>query len=87
MNLPDIEKLKTTMMERTGIVRTKDSLEKQLKYLEEFEVNEWVNADIDRLTIEDMNKVFMLICSWLVTKAALKRTESRGGHLRSRLSK
>ena len=24
----------------------------------------------------------MLICSWLVTKAALKRTESRGGHLR-----
>ena len=45
--LPDIEKLKTTMMDRTGIARTKDSLEKQLKYLEEFEVNEWVNADID----------------------------------------
>jgi L-aspartate oxidase len=81
--LPDIEKLKTTMMDRTGIARTKDSLEKQLKYLEEFEVNEWVNADIDRLTIEDINKVFMLICSWLVTKAALQRTESRGGHLRT----
>ena len=81
--LPDIEKLKTTMMDRTGIARTKDSLEKQLKYLEEFEVNEWVNADIDRLPIEDINKVFMLICSWLVTKAALQRTESRGGHLRT----
>ena len=40
------------------------------------------NADIDRLSIEDINKVFMLICSWLVTKAALQRTESRGGHLR-----
>ena len=25
----------------------------------------------------------MLISSWLVTKAALKRTESRGGHLRA----
>ena len=36
--LPDIEKLKTTMMDRTGIARTKDSLEKQLEYLEEFEV-------------------------------------------------
>ena len=81
--LPDIETLKTTMMDRTGIVRTKDSLEKQLKYLEEFEVKKWVNADIDRLPIEDMNKVFMLICSWLVTKAALQRKESRGGHLRT----
>ena len=70
-------------MDRTGIARTKDSLEKQLKYLEEFWCNEWVNADIDALPIEDINKVFMLICSWLVTKAALQRTESRGGHLRT----
>ena len=31
--LPAIEKLKTTMMERTGIVRTKDSLEKQQSIL------------------------------------------------------
>ena len=38
---------------------------------------------IDTLPIEDINKVFMLICSWLVTKAALQRRESRGGHLRT----
>ena len=71
------------MMDRTGIARTKDSLEKQQQYLEDFEVKEWVNAEIDSLPIEDINKVFMLICSWLVTKAALQRTESRGGHLRT----
>jgi L-aspartate oxidase len=81
--LPDIENLKTTMMDRTGIVRTKDSLEKQQQYLEGFGVKEWVEAEIDCLSIEDINKVFMLICSWLVTKAALQRTESRGGHLRT----
>ncbi len=80
--LPSIENIKSSMMDRTGIARTKSSLEKQLKYLEEFDVHKWVNADLDRLPIEEMNKVFMLICSWLVTKAALQRTESRGGHLR-----
>jgi L-aspartate oxidase len=81
--LPNIEDIKSSMMDRTGIARTKGSLEKQLKYLEELEVHKWVNADLDRLPIEEMNKVFMLICSWLVTKAALQRTESRGGHLRT----
>ena len=43
----------------------------------------WLQADLDDLSLEDINKVFMLISSWLVTKAAFKRTESRGGHLRT----
>ena len=81
--LPDIEQLKTTMMDRAGIARTKDSLEKQKQYLEGFGVKEWVKTEMDGLSIEDINKVFMLITSWLVTKAALQRTESRGGHLRT----
>jgi len=81
--LPDVNALKTSMMERTGIARTKESLEKQLSFLEGFSVKEWINVDLDCLSIEDMNKVFMLISAWLVTNAALKRTESRGGHLRT----
>lgn len=80
--LPSVEQLKTAMMERVGIVRTKEQLEKQLEFLESFAVEEWIKADLEALTIEELNSVFMLICSWLVTKAALKRTESRGGHLR-----
>ncbi|MBB6445891.1 L-aspartate oxidase [Bacillus benzoevorans] len=80
--LPDIELLKSTMMERTGIARTKENLEKQLDFLKSFAAPQWVKADLEDLSIEELNEVFMLICSWLVTKAALKRTESRGGHLR-----
>ncbi|MCQ6273542.1 L-aspartate oxidase [Bacillus sp. V3B] len=80
--LPNIRSLKTTMMDRTGIVRTKASLEKQLDFLEGFEVEAWLEADLDHLSEEELNKVFMLICSWIVTKSALARTESRGGHLR-----
>nr|WP_295971786.1 L-aspartate oxidase [uncultured Bacillus sp.] len=81
-NLPDIELTKSTMMDRVGIVRTKESLERQLDFLKGYDVEQWVKADLEGLTLEELNKVSMLICSWLVTKAALKRTESRGGHLR-----
>lgn len=80
--LPDIQVLKTTMMDRTGIVRTRSSLEKQLGFLESFEVEAWLEADLDHLSADELNRVFMLICSWIVTKSALARTESRGGHLR-----
>jgi L-aspartate oxidase len=80
--LPDISALKTSMMDRTGIVRTKASLEKQVDFLEDFEVEAWLKTDLDHLSLEELNKVFMLICSWIVTKSALTRTESRGGHLR-----
>ncbi|WP_338451488.1 L-aspartate oxidase [Niallia oryzisoli] len=80
--LPDITKLKNSMMERTGIVRSKENLKKQLDFLEGFAIDQWLEADLDYLSVEELNKVFMLISSWLVTKAAITRTESRGGHLR-----
>lgn len=80
--LPDISTLKKSMMDRTGISRNQESLERQLKFLENFNVHHWIESDLDDLSFEDLNKVFMLISSWLVTKAALKRTESRGGHFR-----
>ena len=81
--LPDISTLKMTMMDRTGISRTGEALETQLKFLESYNVHHWSEADLDDLSQEELTKVFMLISSWLVTKAALKRTESRGGHLRA----
>lgn len=81
--LPDITRLKNSMMERTGIMRSGSNLKKQLDYLEGFAINQWLEADLDQLSVEELNKVFMLISSWLVTKAAMARTESRGGHLRT----
>ena len=72
-----------SMMDRTGISRTGEALETQLKFLESYNIHHWLEADLDDLSQEELTKVFMLISSWLVTKAALKRTESRGGHLRA----
>ncbi|WP_071395896.1 L-aspartate oxidase [Bacillus tuaregi] len=80
--LPDVTKLKKSMMERTGIVRTKENLKQQLDFLEGFAIEQWLEADLDSLSTEELNQVFMLISSWLVTKSAITRTESRGGHLR-----
>ena len=82
-DLPDISTIKMSMMDRTGISRTGEALETQLKFLESYNIQHWLEADLDDLSQEDLTKVFMLISSWLVTKAALKRTESRGGHLRT----
>lgn len=80
--LPDIKTLKHSMMDRTGIIRSKESLDKQLQFLNQYDVEQWLNAELDHLTKQELNQVFMLINSWLVTKGALERTESRGGHLR-----
>ncbi len=81
--LPEIATIKKSMMDRTGISRNEELLEKQLRFLESYNPEFWLQADLDDLSLEDLNKVFMLITSWLVTKAAFKRTESRGGHYRT----
>lgn len=81
--LPEIEMIKKSMMDRTGISRNGESLHEQLRFLERYHIGYWLHADLDDLSLEDLNKVFMLITSWLVTKAALNRTESRGGHFRT----
>lgn len=81
--LPVIPELKVRMMDLVGIVRTKDGLLKQKEWLENYGVEQWIEKDLEQLSREEMNRVFMLITSWLVTKAALQRTESRGGHFRS----
>lgn len=81
--LPEIAMIKKSMMDRTGISRNGEALKKQLRFLEGYHPTFWLQADLDDLSLEDLTKVFMLITSWLVTKAALKRTESRGGHYRT----
>ncbi|WP_141433641.1 L-aspartate oxidase [Bacillus sp. 03113] len=81
--LPDISELKERMMEFTGIVRTKQGLERHKKWLEQFQVKKWLEMDYSTLTKEEITKVFMLISSWLITSSALDRTESRGGHFRA----
>jgi L-aspartate oxidase len=81
--LPEKADLQRMMMERTGIVRHGDGLNMQKKWLETFQVECWLEEKLDFRTPEEISRVFMLISAWLVTQAALARTESRGGHLRA----
>lgn len=80
--LPEIKDIQNFMMDNVGIVRSKEGLVTQKHWLESFQIEDLLNADLDHLTFEGMTKVFMLITSWLITESALKRTESRGGHFR-----
>ncbi|HAQ08130.1 MAG TPA: L-aspartate oxidase [Bacillus bacterium] len=82
VKLPDEEDLKKSMMDRTGIVRTKESLISQKAWLAGFGFNEWLDTALDHLTSEKINILFMYLTASLITESALKRTESRGGHFR-----
>ncbi|MBY0096238.1 L-aspartate oxidase [Mesobacillus maritimus] len=83
LSLPDKHILQQTMMDRTGIVRHNGGLTMQKNWLESYRVEDWVETSLDDYSTEEMNSVFMLITSWLITNAALVRTESRGGHYRA----
>lgn len=79
--LPDLRTLKIYMMERVGIVRTGDVLAKQKKWLAQFKVHEI--REMDSYSVQEIEKVFMIIIATLITASSIKRTESRGGHFRS----
>ncbi|KKK33078.1 L-aspartate oxidase [Mesobacillus campisalis] len=81
--LPEKAELQRMMMERAGIVRHGDSLNMHKKWLESFQVEKWLDEKLDSRTPEEITRAFMLISAWLVTDAALARTESRGGHFRA----
>lgn len=81
IELPEIEKIQCSMMANAGIVRTKEMLEKQLKWLRNF--NGYKNGGLDSFSAEELTKIFMCITAELIVQAALVRTESRGGHFRS----
>ncbi|UOQ94501.1 L-aspartate oxidase [Halobacillus shinanisalinarum] len=83
LNLPTIEEIQCNMMDRAGIVREEKSLLAQLKWIESFELEKWVRTDFSQLTKQQWSILAMLQTSWLIINAALKRTESRGGHFRS----
>ncbi|MBS8265055.1 L-aspartate oxidase [Mesobacillus boroniphilus] len=80
--LPDMALLKETMMDRTGIVRTKELLTLQNEWLAQFSLEEWLEARLDHLQPSELNRLFMYITASLITQSALDRTESRGGHYR-----
>jgi L-aspartate oxidase len=80
--LPDVHVLKQTMMDRAGIVRTKESLLEQMAWLDRFGLEDWLDSSFDHLSLAELSQLFLYITACLVTESALERTESRGGHYR-----
>lgn len=80
--LPSIEEIKINMMKNAGIIKTKEGLLAQMAWLKGCKIEEWIMADLDHLSIEEITRAFMLIAAYLITDSALMRTESRGGHFR-----
>lgn len=82
IHLPDIVILQRRMMSLVGIVREENQLLKQLFWLESIGMGTDESIQLDLMREKDIQKYFMYITSWLITKSALERTESRGGHFR-----
>ncbi|RDY72551.1 L-aspartate oxidase [Halobacillus trueperi] len=83
-HLPAKTEIQERMMENVGIVRDGQKLVNHLQWLESFvQPSEWREYDLSMLTFEQMEKMFMLQTCWLITRSALEREESRGGHYRS----
>ena len=70
-------------MANVGIVRNEINLQNQLQWLERFGISDCFNLPLENRSIEEVEKYFMLVTSWLITRSALERKESRGGHFRS----
>lgn len=82
LNLPDQAQLQNNMMKYAGIVRKEKHLKEHLAWLERFQVNDLTRCSLDDKTKNEIQVILMLITAWLVTKSALLREESRGGHYR-----
>jgi len=71
--------IKTTLWNKVGIIRSKESLEEALRKLEQLE------KDMNPApgSLEELELKNMLLTGKLVARAALDRKESRGAHFRS----
>ncbi|WP_071460256.1 L-aspartate oxidase [Bacillus massilinigeriensis] len=81
--LPERRELQERMMENTGIIRTQENLEKNLQWIRSFQLDHWLTADLAALSSKEIENLFLLLVGEMVTDAALKREESRGGHFRA----
>jgi L-aspartate oxidase len=77
----DVKEFQERMMESAGIIRDQIKLQEHLHWLQSISFG--FEERLDTLHPNEIQKYFMWINSMIVTKAALLRTESRGGHIRS----
>ncbi|MEK4874120.1 L-aspartate oxidase [Bacillus sp. FSL W8-0102] len=79
----DSEQLKWNMIENVGVIRDEAGLNRQLNWLPVQLLESLMEQSLERLSIEQIQTIFMFINSFIMTKSALIRKESRGAHIRS----
>jgi L-aspartate oxidase len=80
---PAKEKIQEVMQKYVGIVRNEEGLQFAVRWFESY-LKKISSISINNdLSIEEITALNMLTSGWLITSAALKRTESRGGHYRA----
>ncbi|BCB04977.1 L-aspartate oxidase [Bacillus sp. KH172YL63] len=75
------EEIKERMIRHAGIIRDEERLLSHLNWLKEQPLTFERPLDCD--SREEIQRYFFWIVSLLVTESALRRTESRGGHIRA----
>jgi L-aspartate oxidase len=83
ISLPKLELLQRRMMNKVGIIRTKELLEEQKIWLEGFQFLNYLDSNLDEMSIQEKQNLFAVLVAWMITHSALERTESRGGHFRT----
>ena len=78
LHLPEKNLLQQTMMDRTGVVRNYAALMMQKNWLESFQINALLDVPLDNYSIEEINKIFMLITSWLLSRMQLLPGQKAG---------
>ncbi|WP_421380150.1 L-aspartate oxidase [Bacillus salacetis] len=80
INTFEVKEFQARMMDSAGIIRDEVKLQAHLNWLQSIDFQH--DERLDTLQPNEIQKYFMWINSLIVTKAALLRTESRGGHIR-----
>ncbi|MBM7648965.1 L-aspartate oxidase [Bacillus ectoiniformans] len=77
------EVLQQSTMAAAGMIRTGSALKHHLQMLEALDMKDFMQKGIDDLSADEAERLFMQINSYLISRAAWLRTESRGAHIRS----
>ncbi|RBW71611.1 L-aspartate oxidase [Bacillus taeanensis] len=80
---PSKKEIQKVMEKYVGIIRTKQGLQPAVQWFESYLKRISARSIYEEVSIDDVTKLNMLTSGWLIASAALRRTESRGGHYRS----
>ncbi|MEK4028669.1 L-aspartate oxidase [Pseudobacillus sp. FSL P4-0506] len=77
------KELQVRTMRAAGIIRAPESLESHINYLKGQGIQQWIENGLDELDRDNIEQVYMHINSYLISRAAFLRRESRGAHIRT----